>query len=84
MKWRNRKPQLSDELSRLNGLEPHELLNIAKDASADEIKKAYRMMVKVYHPDRSDPFMRKHNEQVIKIVNDAYEQLVFNAKDRND
>ena len=60
----------------MRGLEPHEVLNIAPGASADEIKSAYRQMVKVYHPDKSDPFMRKHNEQVIKIVNDAYEQLM--------
>jgi len=76
MKWRNRRPQLSDELSRLRGLEPHEVLNITPGAGADEIKRAYRKMVKVYHPDKSDPFMGKHNEQVMKIVNDAYEQLM--------
>jgi len=76
MKWRNRKPQLSDELARLSGLEPHELLSVAPDATADEIKSAYRQMVKVYHPDKADTFMRKHNEQVVKLVNDAYERLM--------
>lgn len=76
MKWRNRKPQLSDELARLSGLEPNEVLNIAPGASEEEIKSAYRNMVKVYHPDKSDPFMRKHNEEVIKIINRAYEQLM--------
>jgi DnaJ-class molecular chaperone len=76
MKWRNRSPLLSDELSRLNGLEPHELLCVAADADADEVKSAYRQMVKVYHPDKADPFMRKHNEQVTKLINVAYEQLL--------
>jgi DnaJ-class molecular chaperone len=76
MKWRNRSPQLSDEISRLSSLEPHEVLKVAQGASAEEIKVAYRQMVKVYHPDKSDPFMRKHNELVMKIVNDAYEQLM--------
>lgn len=76
MKWKSRSPQLSDELSRLSGLEPHELLSIATDAGADDIKGAYRQMVKVYHPDKADPFMRKHNEQVIKLVNAAYERLM--------
>ncbi len=75
MKWKNRSPQLSDELSRLNGLEPHELLSIAADAGADDIKGAYRRLVKVYHPDKADPFMRKHNEQVIKLINAAYDKL---------
>ena len=76
MKWKNRSPQLSDELSRLSGLEPHELLCISADAGADDIKGAYRQIVKVYHPDKADPFMRKHNEQVIKLINAAYERLM--------
>ncbi len=76
MRWKNRKPQLSDELARLRGLEPYEVLGIAPDASADDIRAAYRRMVKIYHPDKSGPFMRKYNEQVMKIVNDAYDQLI--------
>lgn len=75
MKWKNRKPQLSDELARLAGLEPHELLGVSLDATADELKSAYRQLVKVYHPDMADPFMKKHNEQVIKLINAAYERL---------
>jgi curved DNA-binding protein CbpA len=77
MKWRNRKPQLSDEVSRLSGLEPHEVLKINPDAGVEEIKRAYRQMVKVYHPDKSDPFLRKHNVEVIKIINQAYERLML-------
>ena len=76
MKWRNRKPELSDELSRLSGLEAHELFNIARDANVEEIKRAYHQLVKIYHPDKSDPFMRKYNEQVIKIINEAHERLI--------
>ena len=76
MRWKNRKPQLSDELARLQALEPHEVLNIAPGASIDQIKVAYRRLAKIYHPDRSGPFMKNHNEQVMKIVNDAYAQLM--------
>jgi curved DNA-binding protein CbpA len=76
MKWKNRKPLLSDELARLEGLEPYELLKIAPDATADEVKVAYRRLAKVYHPDKADPFMKKHNEQVIMLINDAYERLI--------
>ncbi len=78
MRWRNRNPQLSDELARLRALKPHEVLGIAPDSSADDIRAAFRRMVKIYHPDKSDPFMRKYNEQVMKIVNDAYDQLISN------
>lgn len=76
MKWKNRSSQLSDELSRLSGMDPHELLSIARDACAEDVKGAYRRLVKVYHPDKADPFMRSHNEQVIKLVNAAYEKLM--------
>lgn len=76
MKWKDRTPYLSDELSRLSGLDAYELLSVATDAGASDIKGAYRQMVKVYHPDKADPFMRKHNEQVIKLINLAYELLM--------
>jgi DnaJ-class molecular chaperone len=76
MKWKSRSPMLSDELSRLSGLAPHELLCVAADADAVQVKSAYRQMVKIYHPDKADPFMRKHNEQVTKLINAAYERLL--------
>jgi DnaJ-class molecular chaperone len=76
MKWKNRSPLLSDELSRLKGKEPHELLALPPQAGLDDIKRAYRRMVKIYHPDRADPFMRNHNEQVIQLINAAYARLM--------
>lgn len=76
MKWRDRGPFLSDELSRLRGLEPHELLDVDPDASVEEIKQAYRELVKVYHPDKSSPFMKKHNREVVKLINKAYDILL--------
>jgi DnaJ-class molecular chaperone len=82
MRWRNRGARLSDEISRLRGLAPHEVLQISNDANPDEIRSAYRRLAKVYHPDKSDPFMRRYNEQVIKIINDAYHQLITNYKGR--
>ncbi len=76
MKWKNRSIILSDELSRLSGMEPHELLSVTINARSDEVKNAYRKMVKIYHPDKADPFMKKHNEQVVKLINIAYEKLM--------
>ena len=76
MRWRNRSTSLSDELSRLRTLDPHELLSVSPDATCDEIKAAYRNLAKVYHPDKADPFMARHNEEVIKLINGAYSQLM--------
>jgi len=76
MKWLDINFQFSDEISRLNSLAPHEVLKVAADANVVEIKKAYRHLAKVYHPDKSDPFMTRHNEQVMQIVNAAYALLM--------
>lgn len=52
----------------------YEILNIDKDASPKEIKKAYRKLAKKYHPDinKTDPHAK---EKFIKIK-DAYETLI--------
>ena len=75
MKWRDRPPQLADELARLRTLEPHELLAVPAGAPMEAVKRAYRQLAKVYHPDTADPFMRAYNEQVLKMINDAYAKL---------
>lgn len=53
--------------------DPYSVLEVSKDASEDEIKRAYRRLAKKYHPDLNpgDPeAARKMNE-----VNAAYEQI---------
>ena len=45
--------------------------------SLDEVKKAYKILVKVWHPDRfsHDPRLRKKAEDKIQQINSAYEEL---------
>lgn len=50
----------------------YEALGIAKGASDDEIKKAYRKMAKKYHPDVNKD---KDAEDNFKEINEAYEVL---------
>jgi molecular chaperone DnaJ len=51
----------------------YEILEISKNANGDEIKKAYRKMAKLYHPDRNpdDPSA----EHKFKLCNEAYQVL---------
>lgn len=54
----------------------YEVLGLAKNASADEVKRAYRNMALKYHPDRVTPDKKKEAEEKFKEVSEAYEVLM--------
>ena len=56
----------------------YDVLGIKDTATKDEIKKAYRTMVKKYHPDKlqhMDEVYRNGAEEKFRKVQEAYEQL---------
>ena len=58
-------------------IDPYSVLGVSRDASDDEIKKAYRRMSRKYHPDTNinNP-NREQAEEKFKQVQQAYEQIM--------
>lgn len=57
----------------------YEVLGVEKNATDEEIKKAYRKMAKKYHPD-ANPDNKQEAEAKFKEVNEAYETLSDSQK----
>lgn len=53
--------------------DPYKVLGVSRDASDEEIKRAYRALAKKYHPDRNPG--DKEAARKMQQVNDAYEQI---------
>lgn len=61
-------------------MNPYEVLGIKPGASQDEIKSAYRKLIKKYHPDQygDNPLKELAQEKLIE-VNKAYDMLTKNG-----
>lgn len=57
----------------------YEVLGVDKNATDEELKKAYRRLAKKYHPD-ANPDNKKEAEAKFKEVNEAYETLSDSQK----
>jgi DnaJ-class molecular chaperone len=75
MKWQDIEPGYKDRIVQMAKLSPYELLGVAETCSPAELKAAYLGLIKAYHPDRADPFMSRNNEEVVKLVNAAYDRI---------
>ena len=57
--------------------DPYKVLGVSRDASDEEIKKAYRTLSRKYHPDANINNPHKEQaEEMFKIVQQAYEQII--------
>jgi len=67
--------------------EYYKVLGVDPSATPEELKKAYRDLVKEWHPDRvlHNPRLHKNAQEKLREINEAYDQLqsiVSNPKDR--
>ena len=53
----------------------YEILGVAKNASEEDIKKAYRKLAMKHHPDRNQGDASKAAEEKFKEAKEAYEML---------
>ncbi|MBF8286147.1 MAG: dnaJ subfamily C er 7-like isoform X1 [Anaerolineales bacterium] len=61
----------------------YEILDVPPDATPEQIKAAYRILVQLHHPDRlqqSNPGVRQYAEERLKRINEAYTVLSDPAK----
>ena len=52
----------------------YQILGVSQDASAEEIKKAFRQLAMCYHPDRNPENIEEAGDK-FKEINEAYEVL---------
>ena len=58
--------------------DPYKVLGITREATDDEVKKAYRSMSKKYHPDANINNPNKEKaEEMFKLVQEAYQQIIY-------
>ena len=74
LKWKELN-RYTDFIEELRQKGPYEILEIKNTATPEEIRQAYLKKVKIYHPDNSDEFIKINNENILKIINGAYETI---------
>lgn len=83
MKWRALRSTYTDRLIELReqlAQDPYAVLGLVETASDEEVKLAYRKHVSSYHPDKQGEFFRAHSQEVMKVINAAYEQICAKRK----
>jgi molecular chaperone DnaJ len=76
MRWREIPQRYRDLLEAQGAKSPAELLGVAPGCDRRALRAAYLELAKRYHPDHSDKFLARYNEEVLKLINSAYQTLL--------
>jgi curved DNA-binding protein CbpA len=76
MRWHDVRRLTASSAEALSTCTPEEILRVCEEADYIEIKAAYKRLARAYHPDVADPFLRRRNEEILKVINRAYEELL--------
>ena len=61
----------------------YEILEINKTASKEIMDKAYKTLIKKYHPDLQEDYLKTEYEEKLKLINEAYDILSNPQKKEN-
>ena len=75
MKWRELNQGSATRLGEMRKADPYALFGVTRATDLLEIKRAYREMIRTYHPDKADPFMRSTCNEALKIINAAMARI---------
>ena len=65
-------------------MNPYEVLGLNETATMDDIKRAYKNLVRKYHPDNfTDKAQISFAEEKMKSINQAYDEILFRIKSRD-
>ena len=63
--------------------DPYSVLGVSRDASEEEIKKAYKALSRKYHPDANINNPKKDQaEEKFKEIQAAYQQIMKRSEER--
>ena len=60
-----------------NGKDPYVILGVQRSATEEEVKQAYKTLVKKYHPEQyQDNPLREVTSEKMAEVNEAYDEVI--------